>query len=147
MLTDDELRLLWPVLEGLGYPFGPWLQILLLTGQRRDEAARMRWHDLDLVKKLWRIPTTKSGSAHLVPLAPAVVAILESVPRFKGPFVFSTTVGERPISGFSVAKRRLDERLAEVGAIPDWRVHDLRRSVRDRPVAPPDAAAHCRAGA
>jgi integrase len=142
VLTDDELRLLWPVFGQLGHPFGPWMQVLLLTGQRRDEVSRMRWRDLDLEQKLWRIPTTKSDRPHLVPLAPAVVAILEALPRFKGPFVFSTTGGERPISGFSVAKRRVDRELAAALAqaakaagrerepVPAWVVHDMRRTVR-----------------
>lgn len=132
-LSDDEIRLLWPIFEELGYPLGPWLQILLLTGQRREEAATMRWRDLDLEGRLWRIPTTKSDHPHLVPLSPMAAGILEGLPRFKGQYVFTTTGGERPISGFSAAKRRIDKLVAatEVGnSMEPWVVHDLRRTTR-----------------
>ena len=51
----------------------------------------------------------KNGVAHSVPLTPDVIALLESLPRFKGgDFAFSTTGGRRPVSGFSKAKARLD---------------------------------------
>jgi integrase len=42
-----------------------------------------------------------------------------------------TTTGRSPISGFSKAKRMLDEKITEVGeggTLPHWRVHDLRRT-------------------
>jgi integrase len=37
-----------------------------------------------------------------------------------------TTTGDTPVSGFSRAKARLDNLM---GQIPDWRFHDLRRTV------------------
>ena len=42
------------------------------------------------------------------------------------PYVFSTTEGRRPVSGFSTFKRRADD-LSEVKG---WRLHDLRRTCR-----------------
>ena len=45
VLTDDEIRWFWQTAEGYGYPFGPLYQLLLLTGQRRDEVA-----DLSVVR-------------------------------------------------------------------------------------------------
>jgi hypothetical protein len=48
VLTDDEIRLLWRVWKGMAYPFGFFYQVLLLTAQRRDEVASMRWTDLAL---------------------------------------------------------------------------------------------------
>jgi integrase len=69
---------------------------------------------------------TKNGRAHTVPLAPAVVEILQSLPRYAGPYVFTTTGGERPTSGFSQGKARIEK--LTVSEIPDWRLHDLRRT-------------------
>jgi hypothetical protein len=48
-----------------------------------------------------------------VPLAPVGLAILKELPRFKGPCVFTTTGGERQISGFSAAKKRADRLITE----------------------------------
>ena len=42
--------------------------------------------------------------------------------------MFSTTGGERPISGFSKAKARLDNVLGS--DVAPWRFHDLRRTMR-----------------
>jgi integrase len=55
------------------------------------------------------------------------------MPRFTGPFVFSTTYGKRPISGFAKIKQALDRRIAKLNGgeqIAPWRLHDLRRSMR-----------------
>ena len=38
-LTAAEMQELWPVFAGIGYPFGPYFQIALLTAQRRSEVA------------------------------------------------------------------------------------------------------------
>ena len=88
----------------------------------------MRWTDIDLKAAQWNLPgdMTKNGRPHTVPLAPAVMAILESLPRYAGSFVFTTTGGERPISGFSRSKARI-EKLAD-REIPQWGLHDLRRT-------------------
>src|SRR5580704_6190110 len=44
-LDDDEIRLFWPASAELGWPFGPLFQLLLLTGQRRDEVAQATWSE------------------------------------------------------------------------------------------------------
>jgi integrase len=48
--------------------------------------------------------------------------------RFTGPYVFTSTGGERPISGFSKLKLRIDAAVKE--RIAAWRFHDLRRTMR-----------------
>jgi len=40
-----------------------------------------------------------------------------------------TTRGDRPISGYSKAKRAIDELIAKAGEMPAWTIHDLRRTV------------------
>lgn len=70
----------------------------------------------------------KASAANVVPLAPEAAAILESLPRWDGPFVFSTTGGRKPISGFSKMKLRVDAVLPE--AMAPWTIHDLRRTMR-----------------
>jgi integrase len=107
VLTDDELRSLWNVSGKTGYPAGPLVRMLLLTGARRSEVSKARWGEFDLDKRLWTIPSTrmKSGSAHIVPLTEPVIELLESLPRFAGDFVFTTTLGAKPVNGFSKLRR------------------------------------------
>jgi integrase len=124
ILTDHELRAVWSVLLETPYPFGPLFRMLLLTGQRRDEVASMRWDDLQ--GDLWIIPKEryKSARENVTPLTPSVLSLLKEFPR-TGPYVFTTT-GSTPVSGFSKAKRALDERSGTA----NWRLHDLRRTAR-----------------
>jgi integrase len=133
-LKEHEIKALWPVLTEMAYPFGPLQQLLLLLGQRRSEVAEMQWSEVDANKRTWTIPAarSKNDSEHIVPLPDAAVNILNSLPRFsEGDFVFTTTAGARPVSGFSKAKTRTDQILAKhKTAIDGWRVHDLRRTCR-----------------
>lgn len=128
VLVDDEIRAIWNA--DLGYPFGPMIRFLLSTGQRRSEVAGMQWSEIDEETKIWTVPKerVKAKRDNIVPLSGLAWEILETLPRFTGPYVFSTTDGEKAISGFSKAKRRADE----LSGISDWRIHDLRRTCRTR---------------
>ncbi len=134
-LNDAELRAAWAACGDIGWPFGPLLRLLLLTGQRREEVGAMRWAEVDLDAGLWTLPRerAKNARAHAVPLSPQAVAILREVTRIEvegAPgFVFTVT-GSTPVSGWSRAKARVDAILArELGeAPPGFVIHDLRRT-------------------
>jgi integrase len=153
VLSDAEIRHAWRAFETIGWPFGRLCQLLLLTGARREEVRAMQWREVDLEQAIWRLPKerTKNKRAHEIPLPPAAVAILRSLPRIerRGPdgkprpaLVFSTTGNAAP-GGISLSRATLnalivkemrEEAIAggndpdEVVA-PDWRLHDLRRSL------------------
>lgn len=133
VVSDDELVSIFKACEELGYPFGPFVQLLGLLGQRRSELAKARWQDVDLDRRLWTIPKEliKSGREHQVPLSVEAAAILNKLPRIDGAaLIFPATKTrikddvERPISGFSKVKRRLDK----LAAVDSWTFHDLRRT-------------------
>jgi integrase len=129
VLSDDELRLVWRAADKLGGTFGSLVKLLALTGQRRDEVARMRKEEVDFENLLWTLPParTKNNQPHEVPLSNAALAVLQKVSRIKeSPFVFSTNGGASPASGYSKNKRRLDALLP--ADMPAWRLHDLRRT-------------------
>jgi integrase len=127
VLSMIELHAVWQTAEQMGVPFGRIVQMLILTAQRRDEVAGMRWSELDLERARWVISKdrAKNGKAHIVHLSSQAIAILASLPKREGcDFVFSTT-GQTAVSGFSRAKAAIDVRSGVTG----WRLHDLRRSV------------------
>jgi integrase len=135
VLTDSELVAFWASADALPYPWGPYLKVLALTAQRRDEVASMRWQDVDLNAGLWRIPreSTKADRAHEVPLSEPVKLLLEGIERL-GEHVF-TNSGLVPIQGHSKLKTRLDTAMLAAlrqsspkAVLPAWRVHDLRRT-------------------
>ena len=127
VLDDEELRAVWLTAEEIGWPFGAMVKVLVLTGQRRDEVARMEWSEIDFGDKLWTLPRerVKNDEKHEVPLSDAAIAVLKSVPRIAGSRYVFTTNGKAPSSGYSKGKRRLDALLSDM---PPWRLHDLRRT-------------------
>jgi integrase len=139
VLNQTEIRLLWSACEQVGEPFGPLFRLLLLTGARLNEVARMTWHEISEDGMTWNLTPsrTKNKRPHVVPLSPAVREILAGLRRITGkPGYLFTTNGRTPVSGFSKIKARLDGlMLAEAGrvggdhaSIPAWRLHDLRRT-------------------
>lgn len=127
VLSNDEVAALWRSWEAMPAPFGPMLRLLLVTAQRRDEVAGMRWADLDMDAKLWTIPGefTKAGRSHEVPLSPLALEIIEAQTRTTSAYVFPARGNpENPASGFSRAKARSDK----LSKLTDWRIHDLRRT-------------------
>jgi integrase len=144
VLTDDELRAFWRACESWGHPFGRMLQFILLTATRRDEAAGMRWSELE--DATWTIPAAryKTGIDFELPLSHAALDVLAPITTFgdKG-YVFTTT-GEGAIGGFSKFKAQFDAlMLAELRkaavergddpakvTLDHWTIHDLRRTAR-----------------
>jgi len=136
VLTDAELRAIWHHSEALGYPFAPLFRMVMLTGQRRSEVAGARWREFDLDAAVWTIPPErfKSASTHIVPLTDDALAVLATCPRFAGgDCVFTSKNGATPPSEIDPARHQLMKLIeAELGALPDWTLHDVRRTVRTR---------------
>jgi integrase len=126
VLSESEIVKFWRAADVERNEFGALLKLLLLTGCRLNEVARMRRSELSDDGTTWTIPgaRTKNRRAHVVSLAPMARAILASV-HTSGDLVF-TTNGTTPISGWSKIKGRLDARMRP--AAP-WRLHDVRRTV------------------
>jgi integrase len=124
ILTDDELRLVWRTAEGQG-TFGRLIRFLLLTGARRSEAAGMRWSELAEDGE-WLLPAARNKTKLdlLRPLSKQAVAVLG--PR-SGELVF-TNNGADLMGSFSILKTAFDRAVGE--PIPNWTLHDLRRTAR-----------------
>ena len=125
VLKDEEIGAIWKAMDGSG-DYAHIIRLLLLTGQRREEVAGMRWQELDFEEAVWSLPAerTKNGKAHDVPLTEVAIEILRSRERRDDrDLIFGQ--GKGSFSGWSQAKARLDSRSGVSG----WRVHDLRRTV------------------
>ena len=149
VLTDDELFACWRAARRLGPIYCAAIRMLMLTGQRRSEIAECTWPEIDFRRGCLVVPPErfKSNASHTVWLSAEATTILSALPRGnRGSFVFSTTNGRRPISGFSKAKAALNRHmlrtlraLARVRG-EDWRrvtlkrfvLHDIRRTCRTR---------------
>jgi integrase len=125
VLTDSEIGALWAATAGDGTDtvedrYAKILRLLLLTGQRRGEVGGMRRPELDLDQQLWRLPgaRTKNKLPHDVPLSRQAKAILE-------------LQGGDPLFGKNGFREwwRAKQQLDTVLDLPEWTVHDLRRTV------------------
>jgi integrase len=124
-LSDDELRRLWRAAEETEGPYGRLVQFLLLTGARRNEAAQMRWAELNGADWLLPPERNKTKVPLLRPLPKAAMETIAKLPRINDTFVFASGAGAA-FAGFSKAKTLLDQKSGVTG----WRVHDLRRTCR-----------------
>lgn len=134
VLQKFEIRLVVDVATKITWQFGALLILLLLTGQRLREVAGMRWDEIDLAKREWIVPATrtKNKRAHLVPLSRQVMAILRHIRSLaEGDGLILTTNGRTAISGFSKAKTAIDELVTRATnrTVAGWVMHDLRRTM------------------
>jgi integrase len=130
VLSESEIIALWRVCDEIGYPYGPIVQLLILTGQREREIGDMSWHELgDLEKRILSLPSTrtKNHRAHDVHLFDLALEIIGRVPKFTdgAGFLFSVD-GTKPVESYADAKEKIDRRMTELlGDVEPWVFHDL----------------------
>src|SRR6266446_10079782 len=68
VLNDQELAQVILAARKIGGPYGGIVELLALTGQRREEVARLSWDELDFEQRVWVLPKnrTKNAKAHIV---------------------------------------------------------------------------------
>jgi integrase len=135
VLSLDEVRAVWQATYSMGDLWGPFLRLLILTGQRRGDVAGARWSEIELDARRWAISgqRTKNGKPHIVHLSDAALAEFMALRKTACRELIFSTTGETPVSGFG----RVRDRLHELVKIEDWRLHDLRTAF---------ASALCEAG-
>jgi integrase len=125
ILSDGEIRAIWKQ-EG---QFADFVKLLLLTAQRKEKVVSMRWEDVG-EDGTWNIPSEKreKGNAGELVLPKAAIDIINRQRRFlDNEHVFAAARGSGHINGFSKSKRELN---AQLGKLPQWQLHDLRRTAR-----------------
>jgi integrase len=125
-LSDAEAAAVWLATPDNDY--GRIVQLILLTGCRRDEIGSLQWGEIDLKDRTITLPgeRTKNKQTHVVPLSDSATTILKNIPqRANRDFVFGA--GKGGYSGWSKSKAEFD---ALLGLKEDWTLHDLRRTVR-----------------
>ncbi len=84
IVDEDNPSAAWNALRAIR-PFFAYAveRAVILTGQRRNEVAGMRWSEIDLDANLWTIPgeRTENDQGHIVHLGPQAVDILRQSPR------------------------------------------------------------------
>jgi integrase len=126
VLTDEELVKVYRAAEATPYPFGPLVQLLILTGQRRGEIAGLHSTWVDTADATVTLPEgfAKNSREHAVPLGPMALSVL--APLVKDGLIFPRRGSEdKPFCGFSKSKQSLD---AALKGVAPFTLHDLRRT-------------------
>jgi integrase len=134
VLQPEELRLIWTHAGEDHY--GAIVRLLMLCGARASEIANLCWSEIHDGLAVLPPGRVKNGRTHEIPLPAAAREIIEAQPRrFNADgkprdLIFGFGHGPGGFSGWSSAKKRLDERITKAAGTPiaDWRVHDLRRA-------------------
>ncbi len=99
--------------------------LLLLTGARLRELLDAKWENVDVKRRSWLIPTSKTGKARHVPLSTAALAIIEQLPRLKDcPWLVPNPETRLPF----VSIKHGWQRAIREAKLPGLRLHDLRHS-------------------
>lgn len=144
-LSRDEAARLFAALDAVegensvNPAFCDAIRLLLLTGARKTEILGLKWDEVDIERKILRLPPerTKAGGQNgerRIILSSAAVAILKErkPPRHKaGDFVFPAIRG----NGHLVGVRRAFARVCERAELAGVRIHDLRHSFASFAVA------------
>ncbi|WP_162798636.1 tyrosine-type recombinase/integrase [Sulfitobacter sp. SK012] len=132
-----EFRAFWAATESAHTDmYRDFLRVLLLTGQRSIELAKLEWCDLDLEKGIWhaRAETRKNGEPMDVPLGPLSLSILKA--QTVGgvtDLVFPNKVGGVLDSQTSGARLKPIKAAMETSCgRGDVALHTLRRAYRTR---------------
>jgi integrase len=123
VLTDDELVAVWRAAEGYGHAFGPIVQLLILTGQRRSEIGKLKWSYIEKDRVTLPPEIVKNNKTHTFPLGPRAAQILEKTPNV-GDYVFMARTNDRPFNGWQPCTLT----LRKAAVIAHWTLHDLRRT-------------------
>src|SRR5712691_36484 len=124
VLTDAELRAVFLAAQD-GSTYGNIILLLILTGQRKSQIAKLRREYIDEKAALitWPPELMKANRRHSIPLSPMAAAILSTQP--KEGYLFPARDRDTPFNGFSKCKEAFDKRL---DGVQPYVIHDLRRT-------------------
>ena len=141
VLSDYEIRSIWPVLGELGN-YGALVRMLLLTAQRHNEVARMSHEEIG-EEGIWTIPAKryKTKRANFVPLSNAALAVVRAQQKLNDCNYVFPTRAKTPSSRSGKSKAKLDKAVLaamkkqatkglKVESLPSWTLHDLRRTAK-----------------
>ena len=126
------MRAFWSACIQLGYPYGDYYRLLLLTGTRRSSqcSAVAGQRPRERLGSSSRRSASRA-TAHTSCRSSMAKEIVAGLPKFaKGEHLFSFTFGRTPINSHSEHKAKLDDLMKKELqglAFRPWKVHDIRR--------------------
>ncbi len=125
LLAEEVEKLIKALQESENKDLLSIVQGLLLTGCRRGELLNARWEDVDLIRGIWKIPFTKQGRPHYLPLTQDLKDYFQGLPSLgQSEYLFPSPVTGRPYKSLYYSW----DRARRLAGMPELRIHDLRHS-------------------
>lgn len=126
-VTPEELpRLVKAINEEANASARYALWLYLLTGARKSELLQAEWSHLDWTREELRIPDTKAGRVHYIPLSSPALALLREIDRqADNPYIFPGAKDGAHLVNINKPWNR----VRKAAGVEDVRLHDLRRTV------------------
>jgi integrase len=135
VLTDSEIQSIWLACSGTG-SFDSIIKLLFLTAQRKNEIASICTSWIHENKIVFPKEITKNGREHSIGLSATAISILQSAMATSRSLLFPATNTSKSFNNWSYAKLTLDRAVG----FDDFTIHDIRRTVASRLIAPPVSA-------
>ena len=101
------------------------VDLLLLTGARVGELLQARWEHVDVDRRSWHIPTSKTGKARFVPLSAAALEVIAVLRRWEScPWLLPNPQTREPFTDL----KHPWQTARDAAGLPGLRIHDLRHS-------------------
>lgn len=111
-------------LDTVAHTVSDYLQVLLLTGLRRQEAAKLKWLDIDFKDRTIKIPDTKNHETHVLPLGNYLLELLTTrQEKIAAEFVFP---GNGKTGHLMDPRKHIKHIIEQSGTT--FKLHDLRRT-------------------
>lgn len=128
-LNSEDFDKLWKALEvDENIPVRCAIQLLCLTGCRKNEILSLKWSDIDYREGyiIIREDRAKNKRSHFIRITPMIHFVLRNVPQ-DGEYLFTSPENR---NGYIQNIRRPFDRIKErAGVSMDLTLHDIRRSV------------------
>jgi len=118
--ATDEL----PDITEYGSTLKDYLQLIIFTGLRKNEAASLEWNNIDFKDKTLYVPITKNGKPHTLPLSNYLYKLLKRRYKHKtNSYVFPARYGEKHLT----TPQKGILRVRDIANLY-FTLHDLRRT-------------------
>lgn len=125
LTAEESDRLIKAASASLNSQLGSIVALLLYTGARKTELLHATWAHVDIERRKWYIPDTKTGKPRFVPLSQAALDVIGKLPKWeKCPWLLPNPETRKP---YTDIKRPWDT-VREAAGLPGLRIHDLRHS-------------------
>jgi integrase len=104
-----------------------FLILSLTTGARKSDVLALRWADIDWERRIWTVPSPKSGQAYNVQLLDAAIGVLEE--RHKNAASSMWVFPSASASGhLADVPRKVWDPFRKKCGLENFHIHDLRHS-------------------